>query len=98
MYKLLQPSIEGMSSQRDGIAQDDELHAGTGHGYVHAAQVAEEAYLAFVVGADEADEDDIALLTLEAINGIDCHQVAVGTQGRAAAELAAQLLHLCLVG
>ena len=87
-----------MSSQRDGIAQDDELHAGTGHGYVDAAQVAEEAYLAFVVGADEADEDDIALLTLEAINGIDCHQVAVGTQGGAAAELAAQVLHLCLVG
>ena len=60
------------------VAEDDELHAGTGDGDVHAAQVAEEAYLALVVGAHQRDDDDVALLTLEAVDGVDADERAEG--------------------
>ena len=68
---LLQLLIEWMLAQCVGIAEDDELHAGTGDGYVHAAQVAQKTDLALVVGTHQADENHVALLTLEAIYGVD---------------------------
>ena len=60
-----------MASHGLHIAENDELHSGTSDGHVHAAQVAEEAYLTVVVGADEGNEDDVALLALEAVDGVD---------------------------
>ena len=87
-----------MAGESVTVAEDDDFHAGTGDGYVHAAQVAEEAYLAFVVGADEGDEDDVALLTLEAIDGVDADEGAVGLEEVAALEAVAQVLHLGAVG
>ena len=93
-----QVGVEGMAGQRGRFAQDDKLHAGTGDGYVHAAQVAEESYLPLVVGADEGDEDDVALLPLEAVDGVRREQVSDGAQDGALADAAAQVLHLGTVG
>lgn len=87
-----------MAREGGGVAQDDELHAGAGDGHVHAAQVAQEAYLALVVGAHEAYEYHVALLALEAVDGVDRNQVAVGLEIGRAAHQAAQQLHLGAVG
>ena len=59
-----------MSCQRVGVAQDAELHPCAGGGNVHAAQIVQEAYLAFLVGAHQADDNHVALLSLEAVDGV----------------------------
>ena len=58
------------------VAEDDELHACSGHGHIHAPDVGEEANLSLLVGADEADEDYVALLALESVDGVDGDEVA----------------------
>ena len=54
-----------------GVADDDEFHAGAGDGYIHAAEVVEEAYGALVVVAYHADDDDVAFLSLESVDAVD---------------------------
>ena len=70
--------IERVLRHRGSIAEDDELHAGTGDGYVHAAQVAEESDLSVVVGTHHGDEDDVALLPLEAVDSVDGDEMTEG--------------------
>ena len=76
-----------MAAQCGGFAQNDQLHAGAGHGDVHAAQVGEETYLTPFVGTDQTDEDDVAFLPLKTIYGVDAHQVAVGAQDGTAGQI-----------
>ena len=83
-----------MTSHRRGIAQDDEFHAGTGDGDIHSAEVAEESDLSFIVGTHEGDEDDIALLSLEAIDGIHADETAIGLEELTLLEQATKILHL----
>ena len=80
------------------IAEDDEFHAGAGDGYVHAPQVAQESYLSFVVGAHERDDDDVAFLSLETVDGVHGDEATVGFEELVALDEAAQVLHLCAVG
>ena len=80
------------------IAEDDEFHPGTCDGHVHAAEVTEETDLSFVVGADEGDEDDVAFLALEAVDGVDADEVAVGFKELAFLEESAEVLYLGTVG
>ena len=87
-----------MFSQRMVVAEDDDLHAGSGDGNVHAAQVAKETYLPFVVGTNQGDDDDVALLSLEAVNGIDADESAKGLEVFALHQEAPQILHLGPVG
>lgn len=69
--------IERMAGERGDIAKDDKFHAGPRDGYIHAAEVPQEAYLSVLVGSYHRDEDNVSLLTLEAINGIDRDEPAV---------------------
>ena len=52
------------------FAQYHQLHAGTGDGYVHSSQVIQETYLSVFIGTDQADENDITFLSLEAVYGV----------------------------
>ena len=94
---LIQLPVEGVARQGGGIAQDDELHAGTGDGYVHPAQVVEKPDLAVLVGTHQADEDYITLLSLETVDRIDRYRGTEGLEERVAPEQLAEVLHLCLV-
>ena len=87
-----------MPGHGGGIAQDDELHTGTGDGHIHAAQVTQEADLTIVVGTDKRDQDDVAFLSLEAINGVHTDQMAVGFEVLLLLQLPAQILHLSAIG
>ena len=87
-----------MSCHGRGIAEDDQFHPGAGDGHVHPSQVAQEAYLSFVVGADEGDEDDVAFLSLEAVDGVHADQVSVRFEELTFLEQPSQVLHLCAVG
>jgi hypothetical protein len=60
------------------VAQDNQLHAGSCDGYVHTAEVAQETNLSFVVAANHRDDDDVALLSLEAIDGVDADEASEG--------------------
>ena len=90
--------VERMACHGGGIAEDDEFHAGAGDGHVHATEVSEETDLSFVVGTDEGDEDDVAFLALEAIDGVDADEVAVRFEELAFLEEATEVLHLGAVG
>ena len=86
-----------MARHGGGIAEDDEFHAGACDGHVHASEVAQETDLSFVVGTDEGDEDDVAFLTLEAVDCVDADEVAVRFEELAFLEETAEVLHLCAV-
>ena len=86
-----------MAGKGVGGTYDDKFHAGAGHGYVHAAQVAEKAYVAVVVAADKGDDDDVALLTLETIDGVDGNQVAEGFKKGSSLDESPEILHLCAI-
>ena len=73
---MLQTLVEGMSAQGGGVADDDEFHACPGDGHVHAAEVGEEAHLSLLVLPHHGDEDDVALLSLETVYGVDGNEVA----------------------
>ena len=68
---FIQFLVERVLRHRCCVAEDDEFHARPGDGDVHAAQVAEETNLSFIVGTDEGDEDDVAFLPLKTVNGVD---------------------------
>ena len=80
------------------IAQDDEFHAGTGHGYIHSAQVGQEANLSFVVASDKTYHDDVTLLSLKAIDGVDRDEMVERLEERCATDKLAQVLDLSFVG
>ena len=87
-----------MAGQRLTVAEDDDFHTGSGDGNVHATQVTKEANLSFVVGTHHGNDDDIALLTLEAIDGIDADLTTEGLEKLTLHQQAAQILHLSTVG
>ena len=90
--------VERMARHGGGIAEDDEFHAGACDGHVHASEVAQETDLSFVVGTDEGDENDVAFLALETVDGVDADEVAVRFEELAFLEESAEVLHLCAVG
>ena len=69
--------VERMFRHRVLVAQDDELHSGSRHRHVHAAEVFQETYLAFIVGTHQRDEDHVSFLPLETIYRIHAYQAAV---------------------
>ena len=87
-----------MAGESGDAADDDELHAGAGHGYVHAAQVAEKADVAFVVASYEGYDDDVAFLALETVDGVDGYEVAEGSEEGGALDETADIPDLCPIG
>lgn len=67
---FIQLLVEQGVRQRFGIAHYDELHPCPRYGNVHSPQVAEKAYLSLIVGAYKRYDNDVALLTLESVNGV----------------------------
>ena len=72
---MIQFAVERVAGHGSAVAHDKEFHAGSCDGDVHAAQIAQEAYLPFVVVAHEADDDYVAFLTLKTINCVDADEV-----------------------
>ena len=77
LHILPQFLVERMFRHRVLVAQDDELHSGSRHRHVHAAEVFQETYLAFIVGTHQGDEDHVSFLPLETIYRIHADQAAV---------------------
>ena len=76
------------------VAQDDELHAGSRHRHVHAAEVFQETYLAFIVGTHQRDEDNVSFLPLETIHRVYADQTAVRLEELILLDELLQILHL----
>src|SRR3712207_2746451 len=70
-HVLIELFIERMSGQSSDITQYDELHTGPCYGHVHASNVTQEANLSLVIAAHQGDENDVTLLPLKAIHGVD---------------------------
>ena len=86
LFEVFEESVvETVLGEGPAVADDDDLHAGAGDGDVHTPQVAQEAYLPFVVVAYHADDYHVALLSLETVDGVDADLVA---------EAAVEALHL----
>ena len=77
LYVFVKLAIERVARHRVGIAKNDELHASTGDGDIHTAQVAQEADLAIIVGAHKGNQDNVAFLSLETVDGVDGDKAAV---------------------
>jgi len=98
LYVFPQLAVEGMAAEGGAVAEDDDLHAGTGDGHVHAAEIAQEADLALIVAAHKGDDDDVALLSLEAIDGVHGDEAAEWLEELALLDEPAQQLHLGAIG
>lgn len=86
--------VEGVACQGGHVPHDDELHAGARDGDIHAAQVVQEADLPCSVGTHHRDEYNIALLPLEAIDGVDRDQMAEWLEKRPFLDQALEVLDL----
>lgn len=69
--------VERMFRHRVLVAQDDELHSGSRHRHVHAAEVFQESYLPFIVGTYQGDENHVSFLPLETIHRVYADEAAV---------------------
>lgn len=87
-------AVEGMAGEGGDGAYDDELHAGSGHGYVHATEISQKTDVAVVVASHEGDDYDVALLPLKAVDGIYGNKMAEGLEERGALYKPAKILHL----
>ena len=94
LHILPQFLVERMLRHRVFVAKDDELHAGTCHRHVHAAQVFQESDLSFVIGPHQGDEDHVALLSLESVHRVDADQAAVRLEELILLDELLQILHL----
>lgn len=98
LHILPQFLIEGVLRHGVFVAQDDELHAGTRHRHVHAAQVFQESDLSFVIGPHQGDEDHVAFLSLESVHRVDADQAAVRLEELILLDEPLEVLHLSTIG
>ena len=91
LYEL---GVEAVAGEGLGVADDNEFHAGACDGHIHSAQVVEEADGALVIVPHHADDDDVALLPLEAIDGVDGDVAAEGAEEFLPLEKTANEAHL----
>ena len=80
LYVFKEFPVESRMTHRFCISHNDELHSGTRYRHVHTSQVAQEANLSITVGSHERDDNDVALLSLKAVYGINGNQFAVRTE------------------
>ena len=83
-----------MLGHRILVAQDDELHAGSRHRHVHAAEVFQETNLSFIIGTHQGDEDYVSFLALETIHRVDADQTAVRLEELILLDELLQILYL----
>ena len=76
------------------VAQDDELHAGSRHRHVHAAEVFQESYLTFIVGTYQRDEYHVSFLPLETVHRVYADETAVRLEELILLDELLQILHL----
>ena len=86
--------VERMFRHRVLVAQDDELHAGSRHRHVHAAEVFQESYLSFIIGTNQGDENHVSFLTLETIHRVYADEAAVRLEELILLDELLQILHL----
>src|SRR5689334_12326131 len=79
------------------IANDHQLLSRTGHGHIHTADIAQETDAVIGVAARHADINNIALLALKTVDGIDSYSVLIRLQCRRAHELLLQGIDLLFV-
>ena len=86
--------VERMFRHRVLVAQDDELHSGSRHRHVHAAEVFQESDLSLVVGTYQGDEDHVSFLPLETIYRVYADQAAVRLEEFIFLDELLEILHL----
>lgn len=86
--------VERMLGHRILVAQDDELHAGSRHRHVHAAEVFQKTDLTFIVRTHQGDENHVSFLALETIHRVDAYQTAVRLEEFILLDELLQILHL----
>ncbi len=94
LHILPQFLVERMLRHRVLVAQDDELHAGSRHRHVHAAEVFQESDLSFIVGTYQGDENHVSFLPLETIHRVYADQAAVRLEELILLDELLQILHL----
>ena len=81
-----------------GITENNQFHACPCHRHVHASKVAQESDLSLFVGAHHRDDDDVTLLSLKTVNGIDADEMTIGFEELHFLDQLTNILHLCAVG
>ena len=56
------------------VAHENKFHASPRDGYVHTAQVVQEADLSVLVAPHQTNEDDVAFLPLESVYSVYAQQ------------------------
>lgn len=94
LHILPQFLVERMLGHRVLVAQDDELHAGSRHRHVHAAEVFQESDLSLVVGTYQGDEYHVSFLPLETVHRVYADEAAVRLEELILLDELLQILHL----
>ena len=94
LHILPQFLVERMFRHRVLVAQDDELHSGSRHRHVHAAEVFQESDLSLVVGTYQGDEYHVSFLPLETVHRVYADQAAVRLEELILLDELLQILHL----
>ena len=94
LHILPQFLVERMLRHRVLVAQDDELHSGSRHRHVHAAEVFQESDLSLVVGTYQRDEDHVSFLPLETVHRVYADQAAVRLEELILLDELLQILYL----
>ena len=94
LHILPQFLVERMLRHCVLVAQDDELHSGSRHRHVHAAEVFQETYLTFIVGTYQRDENHVSFLSLETVHRVYADQAAVRLEELIFLDELLEILHL----
>ena len=87
-----------MTGQGGNISEDDDFHAGSGNGDVHTTKVTQETYLSVVIRAYHGEDDDISLLSLETVHGIDTDLATEGLEELTFHQQPTEVLYLGTIG
>ena len=70
---LKQGVIEAMAGKRLAITDNYQFHTGTGDCHIHAPQIPKKTDITLVVVTHHANDNDITLLPLKAVDRVHAH-------------------------
>ena len=76
------------------VAHENKFHASPRDGYVHTAQVVQEADLSVLVAPHQTNEDDVAFLPLESVYGVNGDEFFQWLEEAVPFDQLADILHL----
>ena len=80
------------------VSENNYFHSCPGNGDIHSTQVSQETNLSFIIAAHQGNNDNVSLLTLETIDGVNANLTTEGFKELFFHQQSPQILHLSTIG